>query len=153
VRLKEFLTYTHGMMLLWFLAHPACAQPLEQLIAIALASHPSAQAQTALVQSSQYGVDSARWQYYPTPSLSIEAAGTSGNDTLYQGNNRVAIARLQQPLWTGGRLAAGVDKAAAGLTASQASLDEVKLQLNSAFWLRIGQARPSCGRSKCFYMG
>lgn len=135
------------------LAHPACAQPLEQLIAIALASHPSAQAQTALVQSSQSGVDSARWQYYPTPSLSIEAAGTSGNDTLYQGDNRVAIARLQQPLWTGGRLAAGVDKAAAGLTASQASLDDVKLQLNSAFWLRIGQARPSCGRSKCFFMG
>ena len=125
----EFLTYTHGIMLLWFLAHPACAQPLEQLIAIALASHPSAQAQTALVQSSQSGVDSARWQYYPTPSLSIEAAGTSGNDTLYQGDNRVAIARLQQPLWTGGRLAAGVDKAAAGLTASQASLDDVKLQL------------------------
>ena len=129
MRLKEFLTYTHGMMLLWFLAHPACAQPLEQLIAIALASHPSAQAQTALVQSSQYGIDSARWQYYPTPSLSFEAAGTSGNDTLYQGDNRVAIARLQQPLWTGGRLAAGVDKAAAGLTASQASLDDVKLQL------------------------
>jgi adhesin transport system outer membrane protein len=82
-----------------------------------------------LVRSSQSGVDSARWQYYPTPSLSFEAAGTSGNDTLYQGDNRVAIARLQQPLWTGGRLAAGVDKAAAGLTASQASLDEVKLQL------------------------
>ena len=93
MRLNEFLTYTHGIILLWFLVHPACAQPLEQLIAIALASHPSAQAQTALVQSSQSGVDSARWQYYPTPSLSIEAAGTSGNDTLYQGDNRVAIAR------------------------------------------------------------
>lgn len=111
------------------LTPPVIAQPLEQLIATALAAHPSVQAQSALVQSSQAGVTSAHWQYFPTPSLSIEAANTKGNDTLNQGDSRVAIARLQQPLWTGGRLTAGSDKAAAGLETSQASLEEVRLQL------------------------
>ena len=105
------------------------AQILEQLIASALASHPSAQAQRALVQSAEAGVDSARWQFYPTPSVSVETASASAADRLYRGDNRVATLRLQQPLWTGGRLTAGMDKAAAGLAVSQAALEEVRLQL------------------------
>ena len=105
------------------------AQVLEQLIASALASHPSAQGQRALVQSAEAGVDSARWQFYPTPSVSVESANASATDRLYQGDNRVSTLRLQQPLWTGGRLTAGMDKAAAGLVVSQASLEEVRLQL------------------------
>ena len=105
------------------------AQVLEQLIASALASHPSAQGQRALVQSAEAGVDSARWQFYPTPSVSVETANASAAGRLYEGDNRVSTLRLQQPLWTGGRLSAGMDKAAAGLVVSQASLEEVRLQL------------------------
>jgi len=115
---------------------PAHAQRLEQLINAALASHPSAQGQRALVQSAAASVDSANWQFYPTPSVSIESANASATDRLYQGDNRVSTVRLQQPLWTGGRLTAGMDKAAAGLAASQASLAEVRLQLG----LRVMQA-------------
>ncbi len=115
---------------------PAHAQRLEQLINSALASHPSAQGQRALVQSAAASVDSANWQFYPTPSVSIESANASATDRLYQGDNRVSTVRLQQPLWTGGRLTAGMDKAAAGLAASQASLEEVRLQLG----LRVMQA-------------
>jgi adhesin transport system outer membrane protein len=115
---------------------PAHAQRLEQLINAALATHPSAQGQRALVQSAEASVDSANWQFYPTPSVSIESANASATDRLYQGDNRVSTVRLQQPLWTGGRLTAGMDKAAAGLAASQASLAEVRLQLG----LRVMQA-------------
>ena len=115
---------------------PAHAQRLEQLINAALASHPSAQGQRALVQSAEASVDSANWQFYPTPSISIESANASATDRLYQGDNRVSTVRLQQPLWTGGRLTAGMDKAAAGLVVSQASLEEVRLQLG----LRVMQA-------------
>ena len=121
-----------GVVLLcavWAAAGSVHAQVLEQLIASALASHPSAQGQRALVQSAEAGVDSARWQFYPTPSVSVETANASAADRLYQGDNRVSTLRLQQPLWTGGRLTAGMDKAAAGLVVSQASLEEVRLQL------------------------
>ena len=117
------------LLLLALLPASAYAQPLEHLIASALASHPSAQGQRALVQSAEAGVDSARWQFYPTPSVSVETANASAADRLYQGDNRVSTLRLQQPLWTGGRLSAGMEKAAAGLVVSQASLEEVRLQL------------------------
>jgi adhesin transport system outer membrane protein len=124
------------LLLLALLPVSAYAQPLEHLIASALASHPSAQGQRALVQSAEAGVDSARWQFYPTPSVSIETVNASATDGLYQGDNRVSTARLQQPLWTGGRLTAGMDRATAGLVVSHASLEEVRLQLG----LRVVQA-------------
>jgi adhesin transport system outer membrane protein len=105
------------------------AQVLDQLISQAIESHPSAHVQQALAQSAQAGVDSARWQFYPTPSIAIEKAKVDHSDLSYQGDSRVSTLRLQQPLWTGGRLTAGLDKAQAGLLASQASLEEVRQQL------------------------
>jgi Outer membrane efflux protein len=108
---------------------PATAQIVQRLISTALDTHPQTLSQRALVQSAAAGVDGARWQFYPTPSVSVEAAGASASDRLYQGDNRVSTLRLQQPLWTGGRLTAGVDRAEAGLAASQAGLDDVRQQL------------------------
>jgi len=112
------------------------AQKLENLIALALSSNPLTKSQQSLVESAKVGVDSAKWQFYPTPSVSVEMANTSSSDLLYQGDKRVSIGRIQQPLWTGGRLTAGVNKAEAGLAVSQASLEEARLQLG----LRVVQA-------------
>ena len=114
----------------------AQAQTLEALVLDALAMHPSTLSQRAQVASATAGVDSARWQFYPTPSVSLENAATSGADPLYQGDKRVATLRLQQPLYTGGRLSAGADKAQASLDQSQAALEESRLQLS----LRVVQA-------------
>jgi adhesin transport system outer membrane protein len=121
----------------WALAQVQAPSPtLASLVRDALASHPATQSQRALVASAAAGVDSARWQFYPTPSVSLENATTRGADPLYQGDNRVATLRLQQPLYTGGRLTAGADKAQASLDQSQAALDESRLQLS----LRVVQA-------------
>lgn len=114
----------------------ASAQKLENLIALALSSNPLTKSQQTLVESAKVGLDSAKWQFYPTPSVSVEMANTSSSDLLYQGDKRVSIGRIQQPLWTGGRLSAGVNKAEAGLAVSQASLEEARLQLG----LRVVQA-------------
>jgi adhesin transport system outer membrane protein len=114
----------------------AQAHTLEALIQDTLATHPATQSQRAQVASAAAGVDSARWQFYPTPSVSLENAATSGADPLYQGDKRVATLRLQQPLYTGGRLTAGADKAQASQDQSQAALDESRLQLS----LRVVQA-------------
>ncbi|MDH4215527.1 MAG: TolC family protein [Gallionella sp.] len=102
---------------------------LEQLISTALLGHPSIQAQQALEQGSKANVDSATWQYYPTPSIVVENATASTSDNAYQGNSTVSTLRLQQPLWTGGRLTAGVKKAEANVLVSQAALEEVRQQL------------------------
>jgi adhesin transport system outer membrane protein len=115
---------------------PSPSPTLASLVRDALDSHPATQSQRALVASAAAGVESARWQFYPTPSVSLENATTGGADPSYQGDNRVATLRLQQPLYTGGRLTAGVDKAQASLDQSLAALEESRLQLG----LRVVQA-------------
>ena len=79
--------------------------------------------------SASAGLESANWQYYPTPSVTLEAVSASPTDRLYQGDNGVATLRLQQPLWTGGRLGAGVDKAQAALEASRFAVEEARYQV------------------------
>jgi adhesin transport system outer membrane protein len=131
----KFLILNVGVIATTF-SISASAQKLENLIALALSSNPLTKSQQTLVESAKVGVDSAKWQFYPTPSVSVEMANTSSSDLLYQGDKRVSIGRIQQPLWTGGRLSAGVNKAEAGLAVSQASLEEARLQLG----LRVVQA-------------
>ena len=131
-------TATRPVMWLALLLLPLTGQTqvLEPLISEALAAHPSTQVQRALTESAQAGVDGARWQFYPTPTVAVEKAQSSGTDTSYQGSGTVSTLRLQQPLWTGGRLTAGVKKAEAGVSASQAALGETQQQLA----LRVVQA-------------
>ncbi len=131
----KFLILNVGVIATTF-SISASAQKLENLIALALSSNPLTKSQQTLVESAKVGLDSAKWQFYPTPSVSVEMANTSSSDLLYQGDKRVSIGRVQQPLWTGGRLSAGVNKAEAGLAVSQASLEEARLQLG----LRVVQA-------------
>ena len=102
---------------------------LESLIFEALSSHPSQKSQSSLVQSAQAGLDSARWQFYPTPSVTFENARTSANDSAYAGDNTVTNLRLQQPLWTGGRLTAGLKKAEANVTVTRAAQEDTRQQL------------------------
>jgi outer membrane protein, adhesin transport system len=110
---------------------PAMAQAgvLEQLIWSALQENPAIQAQQARERGAQASVVSANWQYYPTPAIAIESASASSSGGAEQGDSTVAIFSLQQPLWTGGRLTAGVKKAEAGVSVSQAELEDVRQQL------------------------
>lgn len=109
---------------------------LKGLISSALLDHPSLEAQKSQQRSANASVQSATWQYYPTPSTNFENVATSATDSAYQGDRIVWTARLQQPLWTGGRLTAGLKKAKAGVLVSQAALEEVRQQLA----LRVVQA-------------
>jgi adhesin transport system outer membrane protein len=111
------------------LVSSAYAQTLQSVIATSLDQHPAVLAQRATLHSSNANLEAANWQYFPTPSVSVEGVNASRRDYSYQGDERVTILRLQQPLWTGGRLAAGVEKAEASLQQAQASEKEVRKQL------------------------
>ena len=100
------------------------ASTLPGLIEEVMAAHPSIRSQRAQGRASQEAVNAARWQFYPTPSISVEAAGTSSQDLSYRfGSSSVTVLRLQQTLWSGGRLTAGMTKAEAGVQVGTASLD------------------------------
>jgi outer membrane protein, adhesin transport system len=114
----------------------AAPQPLDAarwslvgLILAAHASHPALRSQQALLGAAEAGVESARWQYFPTPSLSVQAAGTGQGDAQYAGDRSVTVLALSQPLWTWGRLDAAQDKALAQRDAARASHAEAGLGL------------------------
>jgi hypothetical protein len=46
--------------------------------------------------------ESAKWQYFPTPSVSISRVKASTTDRSYFGDDKVIKLGLNQTLWAGG---------------------------------------------------
>jgi adhesin transport system outer membrane protein len=107
----------------------AATQVIEPLISEAIASHPAVQSASRQQDAARAGLAGAQWQYWPTPSVSVEKASAGAADSADQGDSTVTLLRLQQPLWNGGRLAAGVARSEADIGVGQAALAEVRLQL------------------------
>lgn len=112
------------------LALPAQAGTMIDLLNLSFAGNPLLQSQAQLVQASQAEIKGANWQFFPTPSVSVEQVNASQQDTSYNSKDgRVVTFRLQQPLWTGGRLTAGVARAEAAAVVAQAQMEETRQQL------------------------
>jgi adhesin transport system outer membrane protein len=111
-------------------AFSAQAQSLDQLIRKSLQSHPSVRSQQQQLEAAATEVSAARQQFLPVPSVSMERVSHGAVDPQYMGQSTVTVWRLQQPVWTGGRLTASLDKAQANAAMSQSALDEARLQLS-----------------------
>jgi adhesin transport system outer membrane protein len=115
-------------VLLWPVHAPA--QDLPGLISLTLAQHPSLRAQWASVRASAHDITLARHAFAPAPSVSWERTQQRApTDTYYAGDPQVVLWRLNQPLWTGGRLSASLDKAKAQHQISELQAEETRLQL------------------------
>ncbi|MFC0821175.1 TolC family protein [Moraxella marmotae] len=82
----------------------ADVNPLQvnQLISLAVQTHPLVGAAVADRQAAAEGVTAAKLGYLPTPSLSSQYNDNDGNVTRFA---------INQPLWTGGKLTADVNRA------------------------------------------
>lgn len=89
-----------------------------QILQAALDSHPLVQGRRSAQAAAQSDREGADWQRFPT--LSVEA------NTL---NSGIGVLRLEQPLWTGGRITSGIDAASGRLDAAGAALDETSQEL------------------------
>lgn len=109
---------------------PAKAEPLslEVLAREALGGYPSIRAQESEREAALADLDSARWQRFPTPEIQASQDDDGDDTTLLQ---------IQQPLWTGGRIKAGVDAAQARVSAAVSGIseaeEEVLLRLIEAY--------------------
>lgn len=89
---------------------------LRGYIARALATHPTSARGIAQVGAAQAALKAAQWQRAPTPSFSREY------DSSTRDYNNVL--RVEQPLWAGGQITAGIDSARAGEQAARYALED-----------------------------
>lgn len=115
----------------WLFTTAAWANTLElgSVIDKVISSHPSVQSQKSLIAGAQSDSATARQQFYPTPSFVVEQVNAEQADSTYRGNALLQTYRLQQPIWTGGRLTAGLEKATAQENLSRESLNDTLQQL------------------------
>ncbi|MBI4293741.1 MAG: TolC family protein [Betaproteobacteria bacterium] len=98
----------------------AQASSFEQIARQALATHPAILSKQSNSLAAKAELDGASWQRYPTPSLEF---GTDQNGT------NTTLLRVQQPLWAGGRITAGIDLAQWRHLASESAIKETKLDV------------------------
>lgn len=98
----------------------AAPQTLESLLRQAVQSHPSVLAQRGQQRAAQAEHESAQWGRYPTLAAEVSQGGQSGQGSL---------ARLSQPLWTGGRITGQIDSAQAGVAVASAAIAEAELNV------------------------
>ncbi|MDD1632392.1 MAG: TolC family protein, partial [Methylococcaceae bacterium] len=108
---------------LLFMAGSAQAQPawtFEQVLQSALESHPARMGKRSGQAAARADQKGAEWLRYPTPSIEAATQG-GGKDS--------GLVRLEQPLWSGGRISAAIDAAGSRLSAADAALNEAELDL------------------------
>jgi adhesin transport system outer membrane protein len=120
----------------------ACASPdplvltLEQAIVWATNSHPLVEQKRRNVEASVQDVKSAQWKWLPT--LTFETSQILGGQPQVLGNSDPSAGniKLEQPLWSGGRITSEVDMAQARKQITQLQLHETQQDL----MLRVLQA-------------
>lgn len=95
----------------------------DQVLQAALQSHPSIQGRRSAQAAAQADLEGAKWQRYP--SVSAEAPAVSSARDGGSG-----VLRIEQPIWAGGRIHAGIDAAGSRLDAAGAALEEERLTLS-----------------------
>lgn len=141
--MKLFITF------LFFFASIFAAGPndtnlssLDTLIGAVLKNHPKLGASRMQIQASKSGVDAAEWGYYPTPSIDFGG-----------GKNRSTLARLEQPLWAGGRIDATYDISVSKQRESEVALDENAYILIESLLKTIQNLTQARGRIKALSDG
>ena len=114
---------------LLLVVQPVQAIDLKQLIALSLQSHPSIASQQLTVKSGEADVNSANWQFYPTPNLQVSTGSFSDRSVFGDFDEVKATVSLEQPLWTGGRLTGGLDKANSALNEERERLRQTQRAL------------------------
>lgn len=117
-----------------------CVYRVETLMNASFKTYPSIQVSRYIIQGADAQVEGAKWSYFPTPSVDVSQASGRRSTTF----------RLDQPLWTGGKLDASFDIAQSRKNESEFALDESSYLLVENF-LRILQNYIQADRSITAY--
>jgi adhesin transport system outer membrane protein len=119
---KQFKTLNHicYIVAICGITNIYAADSISKLVLEATNQNPQIKAQQSDVQSAKYSQDEAFWQYFPTPTISADN---------WAGGSQSASLKLQQPLYTGGKLSAQYDKAKNTASSAEMSLEETRLTM------------------------
>lgn len=117
----------------WILVAVGTAQAqmkLDQILVAAIEHHPEVRAKRNELRGAEERFNNANWQRFP--SVSVQ---TSSVPSL-SGANTVNTVRIDQPLWTGGRITSGIEASEFRKLVASATLVETEQQI----LLRAGAA-------------
>lgn len=95
-------------------ASEVCETNSNELMKQLVSNHPSIKMSQEIIKASRQRIDSAFWGFFPTPSVDVSAK---------DGDRYTTVARLDQPIWTGGKLTSQYDMAK---SKEEESLNELK---------------------------
>lgn len=106
------LTYAAG--------HDYAAVPLSEVVTLALRNHPQIRAEKEELEAAQQDLGSARWARFPT-------FGVDGRHT--ENSSKTSSLRVEQPLWSGGRISGQIALAHAGVSLRQSHVEAAQLSI------------------------
>lgn len=101
-------------------ASEVCKTSSDELLSLLISNHPSIKMSQEVIKGSQERVDSAYWGFFPTPSVDVSAKDKDRYTT---------VARLDQPIWTGGKLTSSYDIATSKEKENVQELQETSYKL------------------------
>lgn len=114
--------YTTAGIALMLISVVARAQTtaFEKVVQEALTSNPAILSKRSLAAAARADLEGASWQRYPTPSVEVN---TDNNGV------RTSMLRVQQPIWAGGRIDAGIDAATSRQQAAELAIEESRQEV------------------------
>lgn len=118
-------------------APPGIDPQLARAGALAIERYPSMKAATALVRAAEQDIRAARWLRAPSASVSAATRGSRVNPQI----------QVFQPIWTGGRIGASIDRAeavrSAGLAEVGVTAFDILVRVSRAYYgvvrgIRVG---------------
>ena len=100
-------------------AEVVIGEEISALMEEALRSNPDILEKKLELEASGYDLDAAQWGRFPNLSLGLETEDNGDN---------ALVARVEQPLWTGGQLSGQIDEAEAAQRVAITALDELMLR-------------------------
>ncbi len=100
---------------------------LDTLVDEAVSKNPQILSRRYFSASAASAVDSAYWQFFPSPYMQFQQVGN--NDPALGVYDRTYTVGLQQPVWTGGRLTSNYALAKSQAKSAEFSLAEAKYNL------------------------
>lgn len=134
--MKRVLQCALGLSLAMGAALAQTGTPFGRALDAALATHPAVRGKQADVRAATADLEGAKWARYPVPS--VEATSPAAGDGMPGG-----LLRIDQPLWSGGRITGTIDNAKLQVDVSGEALQETRwalsLQVVSAYFEALRQ--------------